>query len=122
MGLGIAYRNIAEVYIDTKKGCKAIAAVKRYLELAREVENCVEEQRALITMGRANLLEAEDDEEDEDGKHNDARKTELLKNAEKWFRKAYSLLVNESAKLVLSDSVNLIRFLLMLFCKIIFWV
>jgi len=33
MGLGIAYRNIAEVYIDMKEEDKAIPYIKQYLSM-----------------------------------------------------------------------------------------
>jgi hypothetical protein len=104
MGLGLAYRNIAEVYIDSKSSSSlsfgstsnsATDYAKKYLDVAQEVGNIAEEQqRALITIGRAALLEFDNGETLNEVKTREQMlvKSNKLAKIEKWFLKAYAVL------------------------------
>lgn len=103
MGLGLAYRGLAEVYIDSKAPARATPAIQRYLSVARELENEVEEQRALITMGRGVFSQIEAVEEGSDPRRQGKLNATLAKSAEEWFRKAYALLDNPNLKVALKS-------------------
>lgn len=91
--LSIAYRNMTETYIDMKKVEKALQFGRLYLDTATEAGNFVEEQRAMITMGRA-LLINEGEQEGVEVEVDDKKRKEY-KEAEQWFRKAYGLLSSD---------------------------
>ncbi|CAG7787116.1 unnamed protein product [Allacma fusca] len=96
IGLAVAYRNIGEVYIDMKEEKEAVRFIERYLKIAKNEKNLVEEQRAHITLGRISLGLAdkytENDSNDPDASR---KKKQELDNAERQFTRAREILHEE---------------------------
>lgn len=59
MGIAIANRKIGECYCDMEEFEKAERFQKRYLEIVRELDSDIEQQRAHATLGRTYLCRAE---------------------------------------------------------------
>ncbi|KAJ8664786.1 hypothetical protein QAD02_006448 [Eretmocerus hayati] len=71
LNCAIAHRMIGEVYADLGRFKEALDHQNQYLELAQQLENLIEEQRAYATLGRTHLLIADSltkDTEKEDKK------------------------------------------------------
>ena len=59
MGIAIANRKIGECYCDMEDFEKAERFQRRYLDIARELNSDIEQQRAYATLGRTYLCQAE---------------------------------------------------------------
>ncbi|KAM3960765.1 tonsoku-like protein [Aphomia sociella] len=89
MEWGTCNRMIGEMYMLMAEFEKALKYEERHLAVAKELQNQVEEQRAMATLGRIYLLQGQSTNEDEEAKIS-------LKAAEKAFMKG----------LVLCESLN----------------
>ena len=56
----IARRGLGECYAEMNEFQKALTEHKKYLSLAEDLNDAVERQRALATIGRTHLLHAQD--------------------------------------------------------------
>ncbi|GAB1610965.1 hypothetical protein Ahia01_001383400, partial [Argonauta hians] len=90
LGAAVACRLLSECHCDLGDTSKAIQLQKRYLSLARSLNNSVEEQRAWATIGRTYLFEAEADSD---------RKQSVYVKAEEAFVHALELCENMKGEL-----------------------
>ncbi|OXU24659.1 hypothetical protein TSAR_000170 [Trichomalopsis sarcophagae] len=87
LNCAIAHRMIGEVYADIGNFNEALNHQSLYLEIAKELQDLTEEQRAFATLGRTYLLVADSLVKDSETN----KKMEVLRDAKKAFSKSIKL-------------------------------
>ena len=89
LGTAVAFRYIGEAQAAVGSFYSAIESTTKYLDLADKIGNQVEIQRALTTLGRVYLMQAQDLKDKSDVV--DSRIKEVARKAEKRFQEALNL-------------------------------
>ncbi|XP_011502231.1 PREDICTED: tonsoku-like protein isoform X2 [Ceratosolen solmsi marchali] len=103
LNCAIAHRMIGEVYAEIENFNEALSHQNLHLEIAKELKDQIEEQRAYATLGRTHLLVAESliKESDSD------KKAEVLKNAKRAFSKSIRLCDKLENKIDISELLTM---------------
>jgi tetratricopeptide (TPR) repeat protein len=89
LDLARAIRQMGEIRVEQKSFSEGLKLIHRYLKKAEEIQDAIEIQRALITLGRSYSIYAQE-------KLGDQEKQKYLEKAEDFCRKAFNAIPKEN--------------------------